>query len=56
MLHWAAVFFLLSLVAALLGFTGFANSSAPIFQIQFVVFLILGALSLIFAPLPARKE
>lgn len=56
MLYWAAVFFLLSLVAAVVGFSGLAGSSASILQIQFFVFLVLGALSLIFGRSPARSE
>lgn len=41
MLHYAVVFFVIALIAALLGFTGIASSAAGIAQILFVVFLIL---------------
>jgi uncharacterized membrane protein YtjA (UPF0391 family) len=48
MLYWTAVFFVIALVAAVLGFGGVASSAAGVAKILFFVFLILGALSLIF--------
>ncbi len=48
MLYWAAVFFVIALVAAVLGFSGVAAGAAGIAKILFFVFLVLGALSLIF--------
>ncbi|HMB80345.1 MAG TPA: DUF1328 family protein [Vicinamibacterales bacterium] len=49
MLHWALVFLLVGLVAALLGFTTIAGASFAIakfltglFLVLFLVFLILG--------------
>ena len=48
MLYWAAVFFVIALAAAVLGFSGIAASAAGIAKILFFVFLVLGALSLIF--------
>jgi uncharacterized membrane protein YtjA (UPF0391 family) len=48
MLYWAAVFFVIALAAAVLGFSGVAASAAGIAKILFFVFLVLGALSLIF--------
>ena len=41
MLYWAAVFFIIALLAAALGFGGLASSAASIAQILFVVFLAL---------------
>lgn len=41
MLHYAVVFLIIALVAALFGFGGLAASAAGIAQILFVVFLIL---------------
>jgi uncharacterized membrane protein YtjA (UPF0391 family) len=48
-LYWAVVFFVVGLVAALLGFTSIAGASfavakflAGLFLILFVVFLVLG--------------
>jgi uncharacterized membrane protein YtjA (UPF0391 family) len=48
MLYWAAVFFVIALVAAVLGFGGVASGAAGVAKILFFVFLVLGALSLIF--------
>lgn len=48
MLYWAAVFFIIALVGAVLGFSGIATGAAGIAKILFFVFLVLGALSLIF--------
>lgn len=48
MLYWAAVFFVIALVAAVLGFSGIAAGAAGVAKILFFVFLVLGALSLIF--------
>ena len=41
MLHYAVVFFVIALIAALFGFTGLAAGAANIAQILFVVFLVL---------------
>jgi uncharacterized membrane protein YtjA (UPF0391 family) len=41
MLYWAAVFLIIALVAALLGFTGVAGMSMNIAWILFVIGLIL---------------
>jgi uncharacterized membrane protein YtjA (UPF0391 family) len=43
MLHYAAVFFVVAIIAALFGFTGLAVGAASIAKILFFVFLI-GAL------------
>jgi uncharacterized membrane protein YtjA (UPF0391 family) len=48
MLYWAAVFFIIALVGAVLGFSGIAAGAAGVAKILFFVFLVLGALSLIF--------
>jgi uncharacterized membrane protein YtjA (UPF0391 family) len=47
MLNWAAVFFLIAIVAALLGFGGVATGAAGIARLLFVVFLVLAGLSLL---------
>jgi len=41
MLHYAIVFFVIALIAALFGFTGLAAGAAGIAKILFVVFLVL---------------
>ncbi len=48
MLHYAVVFFVIALVAALFGFGGIAVGAAGIAKILFVVFLILAVASFIF--------
>jgi uncharacterized membrane protein YtjA (UPF0391 family) len=48
MLYWTAVFFVIALAAAVFGFSGIAAGAAGIAKILFFVFLVLGALSLIF--------
>lgn len=52
MLKWALIFFIVSLVAALFGFTGIATGAAAIAKILFyiavalfVLFLVLGLLA-----------
>jgi uncharacterized membrane protein YtjA (UPF0391 family) len=48
MLYWAAVFFIIALIAAIFGFGGIAASAAGIAKLLFFVFLILALLSFIF--------
>ena len=48
MLTWAVFFFLIALAAAVLGFSGIAAGAAGVAKLLFFVFLILGALSLVF--------
>ena len=48
MLHYAVVFFVIAIIAAVLGFGCIAGSAAGIAKILFVGFLILSVLSLIF--------
>jgi uncharacterized membrane protein YtjA (UPF0391 family) len=47
MLYWAAVFFVIALVAGVLGFGGIAVGAAQIAQILFFVFLVLFIVSLL---------
>jgi uncharacterized membrane protein YtjA (UPF0391 family) len=48
MLYWAAVFFVIALLAAVFGFGGIAASAAGVAKILFFVFLVLAVISLIF--------
>ena len=48
MLGWAATFFVIDIVAALLGFTGIAGSAIEIAKILFFIFLILSIVIFIF--------
>ena len=48
MLHYAVVFFIVALVAALFGFGGIAAGAMGIGKILFVVFVVLAVASLLF--------
>ena len=54
MLHYAVVFLVIALIAALLGFTGIAAGAVEIAKILFFVFLLLFVISLVFG-LRGRK-
>jgi uncharacterized membrane protein YtjA (UPF0391 family) len=41
MLHWAVIFFVIAIIAAVLGFGGIAASAAGIAKILFIVFLVV---------------
>jgi uncharacterized membrane protein YtjA (UPF0391 family) len=45
MLHYAVVFFIIALMAAVLGFGGLAAGAASIAKVLFMVFLALAVLS-----------
>ncbi len=47
MLNWAVTFFIVALIAAVLGFGGIAGSAAGIAKIFFGIFLILFLVSLV---------
>jgi len=48
MLHYAVVFFVIALVAAVFGFGGIAASAVEIGKILFLVFLVLAIVSYLF--------
>ncbi|MBA2962531.1 MULTISPECIES: DUF1328 domain-containing protein [Ramlibacter] len=48
MLHYAVVFFVIALVAALFGFGGIAAGAVEIAKILFFVFLILAVVAYLF--------
>jgi uncharacterized membrane protein YtjA (UPF0391 family) len=41
MLRWAAIFFIIAIVAAVFGFGGIAEGAATIAQVLFFVFIVL---------------
>jgi uncharacterized membrane protein YtjA (UPF0391 family) len=55
MLHYAVVFFIIALIAAIFGFGGIAAGAAEIAKILFVVFLVLFIGSLIWSLLSNRN-
>lgn len=48
MLHYAVVFFVIALIAALFGFGGIAASASGIAQILFFIFIVLAVASFLF--------
>jgi len=48
MLHYAVVFLVIALIAALFGFGGIAASAVGIAKLLFVIFLVLAVVSFIF--------
>jgi len=55
MLNWAVTFFVIAIIAALLGFTRIAGSAIDIAKILFFVFLVLAAVSLVFGKKSGRS-
>jgi uncharacterized membrane protein YtjA (UPF0391 family) len=47
MLRWAVIFFIVSLVAALFGFTGISVAAAGIAKVLFYIFIALFLIALI---------
>lgn len=47
MLHYAVVFFVIALIAAVFGFTGIAAGATEIAKILFFLFLIIAAITFI---------
>ena len=48
MLHYAVVFFVIALIAALFGFGGIAAGASEIAKILFFIFIILAAVTFVF--------
>ncbi len=48
MLNWAVTFFIIAIIAALLGFTSIAGSAVEIAKILFFVFLVLAVVTFLF--------
>jgi uncharacterized membrane protein YtjA (UPF0391 family) len=55
MLGWALTFFVLAIIAALLGFGGIAGAASGIAQFLFVVFLVLLVVTFIVRALRGRS-
>ena len=54
MLHYAVVFFVVALLAALFGFGGIAESAVGIGKVLFLVFAVLAVASFLFGLLKRR--
>ena len=47
MLYWAAVFLIVALVAAVLGFGGVASAAVNIAQVLFFIFIVLFVIAVV---------
>lgn len=54
MLHYAVVFFVIALIAALFGFGGIAAGAVSIGKILFTVFAVLAIVSFLFSVITKR--
>lgn len=54
MLHYAVVFFVIALVAALFGFGGVAAGAVGIAKVLFFVFLVLAVVTFLFGAMKGR--
>ena len=54
MLHYAVVFFVIALIAALFGFGGIAAGAVGIAKILFFIFVVLAIVSFLFGTLRKR--
>ncbi len=52
MLRWSITFFIIAIIAAILGFGGVADTAAGIAEILFYIFLVLFVISLILGRRP----
>jgi uncharacterized membrane protein YtjA (UPF0391 family) len=55
MVSWAITFFLLAIVAAVLGFTGLAGSLASIAKFLLVLFVVLFLATLVYSMVTGRR-
>lgn len=55
MLHYAVVFFVIALIAALFGFGGIAASAAGIAQLLFLIFIVLAVATFVVDLLRTRR-
>lgn len=55
MLKWAAIFFVIAIIAAVFGFGGIAAASADIAQILFFIFVVLFVVALIVGLVTGRR-
>ncbi|MFP4477734.1 MAG: DUF1328 domain-containing protein [Desulfatibacillaceae bacterium] len=55
MLHWAIVFLVIALIAALFGFGGIASAAVGIAKILFFIFIVLFAIALVYGLLTRQR-
>ncbi len=56
MLRWAAVFFIIAVLAAVFGFGGVASGASEIARVCFFLFLVVFIVSLIWGLATGRKS
>ena len=54
MLRWAAVFFVIAIIAAVFGFGGISSGSAEIARVLFFLFVVVFVVSLIWGLITGR--
>jgi len=55
LLKWALIFFLISIIAAVFGFTGISVASADIARVLFYIFLVIFLVLLVLGLTIARR-
>lgn len=55
MLRWSLIFFVVALVAAVLGFGGIAGGAMDIARVLFFIFIVLFIVSLLYGLMSGRK-
>ncbi len=55
LLKWALIFFLISIVAAVFGFTGISMATADVARILFYIFLVIFVVLLVLGLAAARR-
>ena len=56
MLRWAAIFFVIAIIAAIFGFTGIAEGAASVAKIIFFIFVVLFAAGLVLGMSLLKKK
>lgn len=55
MLHYAVVFFVIALIAALFGFGGIAAGAVEIAKVLFFIFIILAAVTFVYNMVRSKR-
>jgi uncharacterized membrane protein YtjA (UPF0391 family) len=55
MLRWALIFFVVSIVAAIFGFTGISEATSDIARILFFIFIAIFAVMLVLGLVAGKK-
>lgn len=55
MLRWALIFFIVSIIAGVFGFTGISNATEDIAQVLFYIFISIFVVMLVIGLIVGRK-